>query len=93
MNARECFIGIDFGKTNVRFAVAEDKPELKFFTKRPYERGTPGEMHRQIFDGMDAALEEAGCDPGGLMGVGIDVPAVVILVAAAGVMAYASTLA
>ena len=77
MNTKECFIGIDFGKTNVRFAIAEDQPELKYFTKRPYERGSTDEMHRQIFEGIDAALEEAGYDREGLKGIGMAVPAVV----------------
>ncbi len=49
MTTRDCFIGIDFGKTNVRFAIAGDRPKLKYFTKRSYHRGSPDEMHRQIF--------------------------------------------
>jgi len=77
MNAKGCFIGIDFGKTNVRFAIAEDQPELKCFTKRPYQRGTPDEMHRQIFEGIDAALAEAGYEREELKGIGMAVPAVV----------------
>jgi glucokinase len=77
MNTRKCYVGIDFGKTNVRFAIAENQPELKYFTKRPYLRGTPEEMHRQIFEGIDAALTEAGYDRGDLLGIGIAVPAVV----------------
>ena len=77
MNAKECFIGIDFGKTNVRFAIAGDRPKLKYFTKRSYHRGSPDEMHRQIFEGTDVALEEAGYERSGLLGIGIDVPAVV----------------
>jgi glucokinase len=77
MNAKKCFIGIDFGKTNVRFAVAKDQPELVVFTKRPYDRGSPEEMHRQIFEGIDAALEEAGYAREALVGIGMAVPAVV----------------
>ncbi len=77
MNAKGCFIGIDFGKTNVRFAIVEDQPELKCFTKRPYQRGTPDEMHRQIFEGIDAALAEAGYEREELKGIGMAVPAVV----------------
>jgi glucokinase len=73
----ECFVGIDFGKTNVRFAIAEDRPELKYFTKRPYARGTPREMHQQIFEGIDQALEEAGYQRQSVQGIGIAVPAVV----------------
>ena len=74
---KDCFVGIDFGKTNMRFAIAEDRPELKYFTKRPYERGTPDEMHRQIFEGIDQALEEAGYQRHNVRGIGIAVPAVV----------------
>jgi glucokinase len=77
MNTRKCFIGIDFGKTNVRFAIAEDQPEPKYFTKRPYQRGSPEEIHRQIAAGIDAALAQAGYDPGAVLGIGIAVPAVV----------------
>lgn len=74
---KQCFIGVDFGKTNVRFAIAEDEPALTYYTKRPYTRGTPEEMSRQIVDGIDLAAEEAGYAPGALRGIGIAVPAVV----------------
>ena len=77
MNAKECYIGIDFGKTNVRFALAGEQPELEVFTKRPYDRGTPEEMHRQIVEGIDAALTEAGYAGDSLKGIGMAVPAVV----------------
>lgn len=74
---KQCLIGIDFGKTNMRFGLAEDQPELKYFTKRPYLRGSPEEMHRQIFEGVDAALAVSGHDRSAVLGIGIDVPAVV----------------
>jgi len=74
---KQCFIGVDFGKTNVRFAVAEDEPELIYYTKRPYTRGTREEMSRQIVDGIDLAVREAGYAPCALRGIGIAVPAVV----------------
>jgi len=77
MNAKGCFLGIDFGKTNVRLAIVKDEPKLEYFTKRSYDRGSPGEMHRQIIEGIDAALEEAGYEQSSLRGIGIDVPAVV----------------
>jgi glucokinase len=77
MNKQKCYVGIDFGKTNVRFGIAEDQPELKYFTKRRYLRGTPEEMHRQISEGIDAALNEAGYDRSDVLGIGIAVPAVV----------------
>ena len=74
---KECIIGIDFGKTNMRFAVAEHQPVLTYYTKRPYMRGSPDEMYEQIFEGIDRALEESGYDRQGVLGIGIDVPAVV----------------
>jgi len=74
---RPCVLGIDFGKTNMRFGLAEDSPELKYFTKRAYARGSPDDIYRQIFDGIDACLRESGYDPRGVAGIGIDVPAVV----------------
>lgn len=77
MNPEKCIIGIDFGKTNVRFGIAVDQAELKYFTKRPYRRGSPEEMHRQIFEGIDAALESCGYERSDVLGIGIDVPAVV----------------
>ena len=77
MNPEKCIIGIDFGKTNVRFGIAVDESELKYFTKLPYRRGSPQEMHRQIFEGIDAALEACGYDRTNVLGIGIDVPAVV----------------
>ncbi len=72
-----CFAGIDIGKTHMRFAVAEDRPELKYYIKRPYARGTPAELHRQICEGIDTAVKASGHGPGGLLGIGIAVPAVV----------------
>lgn len=77
MNAKGCFIGIDFGKTNVRFAIVEDQPELKYFTKRPYDRVSPDEMQGMIFAGIEVALGEAGYGSSDILGIGIDVPAVV----------------
>lgn len=73
----KCLIGIDFGKTNMRFAVAEDRPELQYYIKRPYVRGTPEEMHRQIFEGIETAVRESGRDARDILGIGIAVPAVV----------------
>ena len=72
-----CFIGVDFGKTNVRFGLTEETPRLRYFTKRPYTRGSPDEMHEQIFAGIDHALSESGYHREDLLGIGIDVPAVV----------------
>ncbi|MBT3296548.1 MAG: ROK family protein [Verrucomicrobia bacterium] len=72
-----CFVGVDFGKTNVRFGVAEDEPVLACYTKQPYTRGTPAEIMRQIIDGLDRALSKAGGSRNTLRGIGISVPAVV----------------
>jgi len=73
----EFVVGIDFGKTNMRFAIAEDKPELKCYTKQPYTRGAPDVMYRQIFNGIDSTLAAYGSGKKGLLGIGIDVPAVI----------------
>ena len=71
------FIGVDFGKTNVRFAAAEDDPVLKYYTRRPYTRGAPGDITRQMVAGIELALKESGCGRDRLRGIGIAVPAVV----------------
>lgn len=73
----DCIAGIDFGKTNVRFAIAADARELAYFSKRPYTRGSHEDMIRQMRDGIDAALREAGYAESNLRGIGISVPAVV----------------
>jgi len=70
---KQCFIGVDFGKTNVRFAIAEDEPALTCYTKRPYTRGTPEDVSRQIVDGIDRTIEEAGYTPDAVRGIGIAV--------------------
>lgn len=74
---KQCLIGVDFGKTNVRFAIAEDEPVLTYYTKCPYTRGTPEDMSRQMVDGIDQALKEAGYTKDALLEIGIAVPAVV----------------
>lgn len=72
-----CLVGVDFGKTNMRFAIAGDTPKLECYSKRPYARGAVADMHRQIFAGIDAALEASGRDARSVRGIGIAVPAVV----------------
>lgn len=74
---KEFFIGIDFGKTNVRFAICEEKPELKYYTKESYSRGSAEEMHQAIFKGIDKCIAESEYQKEGLQGIGIAVPAVV----------------
>ena len=77
MKVKQCLIGVDLGKTNMRFAIAEDQPALTYYTKRPYTRGSPEDMSRQMVDGIDLALKEAGYPKDGIRGIGIAVPAVV----------------
>ena len=75
---KPCFAGVDFGKTNVRFGVvAGSEPDLACYTKAPYTRGTPEDLTRQIIEGVDQALAQAGCPGDALKGIGISVPAVV----------------
>jgi glucokinase len=71
------FIGIDIGKTNMRFAIAETEPELKYYTKRSYPRESPDDLYQQIFAGIDEATKESGHDVKDILGIGIGVPAVV----------------
>jgi glucokinase len=74
---KECFVGIDIGKTNMRVGVAGAQPELKYFAKRAYRRGSPIEMDEQIREAVDEAFDRA-CVPGScLAGIGIGVPAIV----------------
>ncbi len=70
-------MGIDIGKTNMRFAIAETEPELKYYNKRSYPRDTPDDLYQHIFAGIDEATKESGRDVNELLGVGIGVPAVV----------------
>ncbi len=74
---KKFIIGIDFGKTNVRFAISENKPDLKYYTKEPYTRCSAKEMLDAIFAGIDKCILESGYAPQGLQGIGIAVPAVV----------------
>jgi len=74
---RHCFLGVDFGKTNVRFGIAADEPVLTYYTKYTYTRRTSGDITRQIIGGIDQALKETGSARDKLRGIGISVPAVV----------------
>src|SRR5438105_149174 len=74
---KRCTIGIDFGKTNMRFGVSEAEPVLRYFRKQRYVRGTPEDIYRQIFEGVEVALKESGYKESDITGIGIDVPAVV----------------
>ncbi len=56
---KKCYIGIDIGKTNMRFAVTEDEPVLKYYTKHKYSRGSKEDVFSKIFEGIDEALKES----------------------------------
>jgi len=73
----KCFVGIDIGKTNMRFAVACDEPRLKYYSKRTYIRDTPAHFFRQVFKGIREAVESSGHLIEDILGIGIGVPAVV----------------
>jgi hypothetical protein len=55
---KKFIVGIDFGKTNVRFAIGENEPELKYFTKETYTRGSAEEMHEAITAGLMVPREQ-----------------------------------
>jgi glucokinase len=74
---KKFYIGIDFGKTNVRYAISEGEPELKYYTKETYTRGSAEEMRKAIFAGIDKCIAESQYQKEGLQGIGIAVPAVV----------------
>lgn len=71
------YIGVDFGKTNLSYAICENEPELKYYTKEPYSRGSTEEMHQTIFAGIDKCIAESEYEKEGLQGIGIAAPAVV----------------
>ena len=50
---KKCYIGIDIGKTNMRFAVTEEEPVLKYYTKHTYSRGSKEDVFSKIFEGID----------------------------------------
>ncbi len=77
MNAKQFLIGIDFGKTNVRFAISDGNPQLKHYVKEPYTRRSPSETTQQTIEGIDRALREVGCTKDQILGIGVGVPAVV----------------
>lgn len=77
MNVKQCFVGVDFGKTNVRFGISEGEPALTYYAKFPYTRVSPENITRQIVEGIALALKEVGHTTDELLGIGISVPAVV----------------
>jgi predicted NBD/HSP70 family sugar kinase len=73
----KCYVGIDIGKTNMRFAVSGTEPELEYYSKRTYLRDSPDYLFRQIFKGIQEAVQVAGYQKKDIQGIGIGVPAVV----------------
>ena len=61
---RNCYIGVDIGKTNMRFGLTENSLELKYYTKRTYTRESPGELYQKIFDGIVSANRNMAENPG-----------------------------
>jgi glucokinase len=74
---KKCYIGIDIGKTNMRFAVTEEEPVLKYYAKHKYSKGSKEDVFGKIFQGIDEALKESGYNEKDVQGIGISVPAVV----------------
>jgi len=73
----ECILGIDIGKTNIRVAISEGTPELKYYCKQPYRSSTPQEFEDQLVAAIGRALEESGYSRDTITAIGIDVPAIV----------------
>ena len=51
----KCTLGIDVGKSNIRVAIAEDSPELKYYCKWPYRSSTANEFEEQLTAAIDRA--------------------------------------
>lgn len=74
---QSCILGIDVGKSNIRVAVSEGTPELKYYYKQPYRSASAAELETQLVAAVDRALEESGSPRGAVAAMGIDVPAIV----------------
>lgn len=71
----KCILGIDIGKSNIRVAVSEGTPELKYYCKQPYRSATPREFEDQLVAAIDRAMVESGYSRDSIAAIGIDVPA------------------
>ena len=69
----KCILGIDIGKTNIRAAISEGTPELKYYCKQPYRSSTPQEFEDQLVAAIGRALEESGYSRDTITAIGIDV--------------------
>ncbi len=74
---KKCILGIDVGKSNIRVAIAEGSPELKYYCKWPYRSSTANEFEEQLTTAIDRALFESGRSRYNVGAIGIDVPAIV----------------
>ncbi len=74
---KKCILGVDVGKTNIRVAISEGTPELKYYCKRPYRSSSPQEFEDQLAAAIGRALDESGYGRDTITAIGIDVPAIV----------------
>ena len=73
----QCILGIDVGKSNIRVAISEGTPELKYYYKQPYHSSSAGELENQLTTAIGRALNESGRTRDSVAAIGIDVPAIV----------------
>lgn len=74
---KSCILGVDIGKTNIRVAISEGTPELKYYCKHPYHSSSPQEFEDQLVATIGRALDESGYARDAITAIGIDVPAIV----------------
>lgn len=71
----ELYIGVDLGGTNLRCAVIDKKHEIISRFERPTEAFNGHEaVIGKIVDGVENVIQQAGCKPTQIAGVGIGVP-------------------
>jgi glucokinase len=74
---KNCILGVDIGKTNVRVAVSEGAADLKYYRKHSYRSASPKEFEEQLVAAIGRALDECGRSRDSVSAIGIDVPAIV----------------